>query len=107
MDSFRLQCRDHSYPHPRRARMSPVSRTKVAPPKRVSPWVKTLLFYGPILAITALVLVVTYAFFVEAPPPRKLIIATGSKEGAYYKFAKRYAKLLEKDGLTVEVLETK
>lgn len=49
----------------------------------------------------------TFYFFVEAPPPRKLVIATGSKEGAYFKYAQRYAELLAKDGITLEVRPTK
>jgi TRAP-type uncharacterized transport system substrate-binding protein len=28
----------------------------------------------------------------EAPPPRHLVIATGAKTGAYYRFAQKYAQ---------------
>jgi TRAP transporter TAXI family solute receptor len=51
-------------------------------------------------------LAATYLVFVEPPPPRKLIIATGSKNGAYYQFAQQYADHLRKEGLTLEVRET-
>src|SRR4051794_28299952 len=60
-----------------------------------------------ILALCVAALAGTYMLFVEAPPPRKIIIATGSKTGAYYDFAQKYADLLKKEGLTLEVRETK
>jgi TRAP transporter TAXI family solute receptor len=44
--------------------------------------------------------------FVEPPPPHKIIIATGGQTGAYYRFAKKYAELLKKEGLVVDVRET-
>jgi TRAP transporter TAXI family solute receptor len=52
-------------------------------------------------------LVATYMLFVEAPPPKTIVIASGGKTGAYYAFARQYAAELEKEGLTVEVRETK
>jgi TRAP transporter TAXI family solute receptor len=58
------------------------------------------------IAFVAAVLFATYMLFVEAPPPRKLVIATGAKEGAYYQFAEQYAKILQKQGLTLEVKAT-
>jgi TRAP transporter TAXI family solute receptor len=51
-------------------------------------------------------LIATYVMFVEPPPPRKIIIASGGKNGAYFRFAREYARELQKDGLTVEVRET-
>jgi len=48
----------------------------------------------------------TYVLFVEAPPPRKVVIATGGTDGAYYKFAMRYKDLLEKEGIDLEVRST-
>ena len=48
----------------------------------------------------------TYVLFVEAPPPSHVVMATGSKEGAYYKFAERYAELLKKEGITLEIVST-
>src|SRR5262245_24105140 len=44
--------------------------------------------------------------FVEPPPPRKLVIASGSQNGAYFRYAQRYAEELRKEGLSVEVRET-
>jgi hypothetical protein len=36
-------------------------------------------------------LVATYILFVEPPPPRKIIMASGAQNGAYFRFAKLYA----------------
>ena len=44
--------------------------------------------------------------FVEPPPPRKIVIATGASNGAYYRFAQKYAEELRKEKLSVEVRET-
>ena len=41
--------------------------------------------------------------FVEPAPPKKIVISTGSESGAYYQFAQRYATLLAKNGVTLEV----
>jgi TRAP transporter TAXI family solute receptor len=51
-------------------------------------------------------LVSTYMLCVEAPPPKKIVIATGGKSGAYYQFAQKYAEELKKEGLALEVRET-
>jgi TRAP transporter TAXI family solute receptor len=60
-----------------------------------------------VIGVSVAALVGTYILFVEAPPPRHLVIATGSKTGAYYRFGQRYAHELRKDGLTLTVRETK
>ncbi len=44
--------------------------------------------------------------FVEPSPPQRLTIAAGSKSGAYYGFASRYAAILAREGITLDVLET-
>lgn len=41
--------------------------------------------------------------FVEPAPPKHIVITTGSESGAYYQFANRYAALLAKNGITLEV----
>jgi TRAP transporter TAXI family solute receptor len=50
--------------------------------------------------------VATYVMFVEPPPPHKIVIASGSKTGAYYHHAQQYADELRKEGLSIEVRET-
>lgn len=52
------------------------------------------------------VLVATYLIFVEPPPPRSIVIAGGGRHGAYFRFARRYAAELAREGLAVEVRET-
>ena len=41
--------------------------------------------------------------FVEPAPPTKIVITTGSDSGAYYQFANRYAAILARNGITLEV----
>jgi TRAP transporter TAXI family solute receptor len=41
--------------------------------------------------------------YVEPAPPKKIVISTGSESGAYYHFAQRYATILAKNGITLEV----
>ena len=52
-------------------------------------------------------LLATFVLFVEAPPPSRIVIATGREDGAYYRFAQQYADLLKKAGITLEVRTTK
>jgi len=41
--------------------------------------------------------------FVEPAPPKKIVISTGAESGAYYQFAQRYATILAKNGIKLEV----
>ena len=56
----------------------------------------------PIVLVSAVALYVAYQF-VEPAPPKKLTISTGADSGAYYAFAQRYAKILARSGVTLEV----
>lgn len=56
----------------------------------------------PIVLIVCIGFVVAYQF-VEPAPPRTLRISTGGESGAYYAFAKRYAAILQKSGVTLEI----
>lgn len=58
--------------------------------------------------IWPLLLLVLLAFaialkFVQPAPPKKISISTGSESGAYYGFARRYAEILARNGVTLEV----
>ncbi len=60
-------------------------------------------------AVTAVCLVgmvVPFILLVEAPPPRHIVIATGREDGAYHRFAQRYAELLKGEGITLELRST-
>lgn len=59
-----------------------------------------------LLAACTLGLVGTYILCVEKPPPGRVVIATGGKDGAYYRFAQKYAELLKKEGINLEVRST-
>lgn len=59
----------------------------------------------PILALIILTFFVT-SRFIEPAPEKKLIIATGSEKGNYYKVALEYKKLLEQNKIEVTLLNT-
>ncbi|HEY9163983.1 MAG TPA: TAXI family TRAP transporter solute-binding subunit [Magnetovibrio sp.] len=60
-----------------------------------------------LIAIVLSVLGFAVAYqFVEPSPPKHLTLAAGSKTGAYHAFAARYAAILSREGISVEVLET-
>jgi len=44
--------------------------------------------------------------FVGPPPPDTIRMATGADGGAYQAFGRRYADILARDGITVELIET-
>jgi TRAP transporter TAXI family solute receptor len=41
--------------------------------------------------------------FVQPAPPKKIVITTGGEAGAYYQYARRYAAILARDDITLEV----
>jgi TRAP transporter TAXI family solute receptor len=64
-----------------------------------------LRYFAPAIAVTLIGFVVAYQF-ADPAPPRRITIATGLKEGAYYSFGSEYAKLLAQDGVVLNVRET-
>src|ERR1700745_154896 len=62
-------------------------------------------FWSIAVLIVVLGFVATY-HFVEPPPPKTIRIATGTKDGAYYAFAQKYARRLARDGITLEIVPT-
>ncbi|MEM7234018.1 MAG: TAXI family TRAP transporter solute-binding subunit [Planctomycetota bacterium] len=60
----------------------------------------------PALLVTVIGFVVAYQF-VEPAPPSKIVIATGSETGAYYKNALKYREALEESGIELELRSTK
>lgn len=57
----------------------------------------------PIVLITAAGFVAAYQF-VEPAPPGRLRITTGGESGAYHAFARRYAEILGRQGIDLQVL---
>jgi TRAP transporter TAXI family solute receptor len=55
-----------------------------------------------IFLIVGIGFVVAYQF-VQPAPPSHIVITTGGESGAYYQFAKRYAAIMAKNGITLEV----
>ena len=64
-----------------------------------------LALFGFGILLTGAGFLVAYQF-VEPAPPRKIVIGTGDKSGAYYAFAQRYKEILARDGITLEVRST-
>lgn len=56
----------------------------------------------PIVLIATIGFAVAYQF-VEPAPPRQLTISTGGESGAYHAFAKRYATVLARNGIKLDI----
>ena len=61
--------------------------------------------FGPAIVLIIIGFIITYQF-VSPAPPKNLVIATGSPEGAYYTYGNAYSKLLAREGITLEVKTT-
>ncbi len=61
--------------------------------------------WGPAAIITLAGFVAAWQY-VDPAPPKRLRVASGSSEGAYYQHATRYRELLAEHGITLEVIET-
>ena len=84
--------------------MSISSAPKVTPARRRrSQRKRALTLWIWILGFCLAALIATYMLFVEPPPPRKIVIATGAQNGAYFRYAQKYAEELQKEGLSVEL----
>jgi len=61
--------------------------------------------YWPLIAVT--VLGVSVAFmFMDPAPPKEIRFAAGSPGGAYHAYAERYQRLLQEQGVKVDLLDT-
>ena len=45
-------------------------------------------------------------FYIQPAPPRKIVMATGPTDGAYYQFGMVYAEYLQRQGITLELRAT-
>jgi len=60
---------------------------------------------GPFILLTAVLLWLAY-LILDPTPPRKVVMATGSEQGAYAEFGKRYVAELARFGVKVELRST-
>ena len=61
--------------------------------------------FGPFILLALALLVVAY-WVLDPTPPKKVVLATGTDQGAYAEFGKRYAEILKTYGITVELRAT-
>ncbi|HEY6514419.1 MAG TPA: TAXI family TRAP transporter solute-binding subunit [Burkholderiaceae bacterium] len=64
-----------------------------------------LITAGPLIVVTLVLMAVAY-WLLQPNPPRHMVLATGGQRGAYAEFGARYAKLLAKEGIKVELRHT-
>ena len=57
---------------------------------------------GAALVAALVLLAAAGAWFLESTVPRKIVLASGVQDGLYHKYAQRYARILARDGVTVE-----
>ena len=60
---------------------------------------------GPFIALALVLLALAY-WVLDPTPPKKIVLATGSDQGAYSEFGKHYAQILKGYGVTVELRPT-
>ncbi|MEZ6010688.1 MAG: TAXI family TRAP transporter solute-binding subunit [Hyphomonas sp.] len=61
--------------------------------------------YWPLIAVALLGLILAFALM-DPAPPKKIRFAAGAPGGAYHAFAERYQRLLEEQGVKVELVDT-
>src|SRR5262245_18068849 len=66
-------------------------------------WKKLAWVLVPALVVILIVFAIVNRL-VEPLPPRRITISTGRENGAYYMFAKEYARLAKADGFTVDII---
>jgi TRAP-type uncharacterized transport system substrate-binding protein len=68
-------------------------------------WKEQLAVLGPALIAVIIDFVVAFQW-VKPAPPKRVVIATGRSDGAYYRYAQQYRERFAKVGITLEVRET-
>ena len=61
--------------------------------------------FGPFILLALVLLALAY-WVLDPTPPNKVVLATGTEQGAYAEFGKRYAQILKGYGITVELRPT-
>ena len=72
---------------------------------RLHIWLERIGLFGPAFLLVLAAFIVAY-HFVQPAPPREIVMATGSKDGAYYYYGRWYRDLLAKEGITVILVQT-
>lgn len=58
---------------------------------------------GPFVVLAVTLLILAY-WWLDPNPPKRVTLATGPAQSAYEEFGKRYASILAKEGITVDLL---
>lgn len=61
--------------------------------------------FGPFILLAVALLALAY-WVLDPAPPQRVVLATGTEQGAYAEFGKRYAQILSSYGITVELRPT-
>ena len=61
--------------------------------------------FGPFIVLALALLALAY-WVLDPTPPKKVVLATGTEQGAYAEFGKRYAQVLQGYGIAVELRAT-
>lgn len=61
--------------------------------------------FGPFIVLALALLALAY-WVLDPTPPKKVVLATGTEQGAYAEFGKRYAQVLQGYGIAVELRPT-
>lgn len=59
-----------------------------------------------VLLITALLIIAATAYVIHSAPPTTLTISSGPQGSIYYDYAKKYAEILERNGVKLKVLDS-
>lgn len=68
-------------------------------------WKDNLGVLAPAIILALIGFIVAYQF-VDPAPPKRIVLATGGADGAYYLYGQRYQKLLQRNGIELEVRTT-
>lgn len=69
-------------------------------------WKELLPVYGPLIVLVMAGFI--WAFqYIKPAPPNHVVIASGEKSGAYHAFALHYRKLLQDEGIDLEIITTR
>jgi TRAP transporter TAXI family solute receptor len=72
---------------------------------RLRIWLDRIVIFGPAIVLTVAAFTLAY-LFVKPAPPRHIVMATGSKDGAYYYYGRLYHDLMAQEGIDVTLVET-